>query len=110
MKNSRIVRAYDSINPSPAEKAKMLDAILAEANLEEKPVRQRKKKEPVVYTARPTKVSKRSTVMTNQNSILAEFMKIGENLFYIGLIFQHIVGNISGFDRIRLKWFVRINQ
>ena len=44
MKNNRIVRAYDSINPSPAEKAKMLDAILAEANLEEKPTRERKKK------------------------------------------------------------------
>ena len=37
MKNSRIVRAYDSINPSIEEKQRMLDAILQEANLEEKP-------------------------------------------------------------------------
>ena len=59
MKNDRIVRAYDSINPSTAEKAKMLDAILQEANLEEKPVKARKKREPIVYTARAPKTSKR---------------------------------------------------
>lgn len=57
MRNQRIVRAYDSINPSPAEKARMLDAILAEAHLEEAPRKTRKKKEPVIYTAKPTKTS-----------------------------------------------------
>jgi len=61
MKNNRITRAYDSINPSPADKAKMLDAILAEANLPEEPPKPKKqRKEPVVYTARATKSSKRS--------------------------------------------------
>ena len=62
MKNNRIVRAYDSINPSIADKQKMLDAILAEANLEEKPEKVRKKREPVIYTGRPTKTSKRSLI------------------------------------------------
>jgi len=61
MKNNRIVRAYDSINPSSYDKAKMLDAILAEANLEEEPMKPKsKKKEPVIYSARPTRSSKRS--------------------------------------------------
>lgn len=64
MKSERIVRAYDSINPSPAEKARMLDAILAEAALEEKPKQKRKAKEPIVYTAKPTKVSRRSMIGT----------------------------------------------
>lgn len=70
MKNNRIVRAYDSINPSPAEKAKMLDAILAEANLEEKPTRERKKKNTVVYTAKATKPSKRSSFMAIAASLI----------------------------------------
>ncbi len=52
MKNNRIIRAYDSINPSPADKSRMLDAILAEAKLEEPVRKQRKKKEPIVYTAK----------------------------------------------------------
>lgn len=63
MKNNRIVRAYDSINPSPVEKQKMLDAILAQADLSEAPPRPKKqKKEPVVYTAHPTKSSKRGII------------------------------------------------
>ena len=62
MKNNRIIQAYDSINPSPADKAKMLDAILSEAKLEEKPAHRRQKKEPVVYTGRPTKTTKRSLI------------------------------------------------
>lgn len=70
MKNNRIVRAYDSINLSPAEKAKMLDAILAEANLEEKPTRERKKKNTVVYTAKATKPSKRSSFMAIAASLI----------------------------------------
>ena len=70
MKNNRIVRAYDSINPSPAEKAKMLDAILAEANLEEKPTRERKQKHTVVYTAKAPKPSKRSNFVAIAASLV----------------------------------------
>lgn len=62
MKNNRIVKAYDSINPSAAQKQRMLDAILAEANFEEKPRKVAKRKEPIVYTAKPTKTSKRSLI------------------------------------------------
>jgi len=58
MKNNRIVKAYDSINPSAADKQRMLDAILAEANLEETPRQTQKAKEPIVYTAKPTKTNK----------------------------------------------------
>lgn len=64
MKNRRIIQAYDSINPSPADKQRMLDAILAQAPQEEKPRRKKQKKEPIVYTATPTKTSKRSFVGT----------------------------------------------
>lgn len=62
MKNNRIVRAYDSINPSPVDKQRMLDAILAEANLTEEPHRQARsqkrdvpimKQEPNVYKKKP---------------------------------------------------------
>lgn len=63
MKNERIVRAYDSINPTPQEKERMLRNILAEADLE-KPVRKAKKKEPVVYTARATKTNPVSLIAT----------------------------------------------
>lgn len=62
MKNNRIVKAYDSINPSAAQKQRMLEAILAEANFEEKPRKAAKRKEPIVYTAKPTKTSKRSLI------------------------------------------------
>lgn len=64
MKNDRIVKAYDSINPSIADKQKMLNVILQEAHLEEKPVKARKKRDSIVYTATPAKTSKRSTFMT----------------------------------------------
>ena len=37
MKNKRIIQAYDTVTPSAAQKAKMLDAILAEADLKEQP-------------------------------------------------------------------------
>ena len=84
MKNSRIVRAYDSINPSIEEKQRMLDAILQEASLEEKPTRERKKREPVVHTAKPTKVSRRSTIMTIAASIVM--------LLFSGLVLAHMIG------------------
>lgn len=54
MKNPRIVQAYNSINPSAAQKQRMLEAILAQASPEEPP---KKKREPVVYTAKATKTS-----------------------------------------------------
>lgn len=56
MKNNRIVRAYDSINPSSADKARMLDAILAEARLPEEHRKQTaaaRKREPTVYKKKP---------------------------------------------------------
>lgn len=63
MKNNRIIKAYDSINPSEAEKQRMLDAILREAKLEETPRKQeKKKKEPMVYTAKPTRTTRRSLI------------------------------------------------
>lgn len=64
MKNNRIVRAYDSINPSPVDKQRMLDAILAEANLPEEPRRQTapvKKREPNVYKMKPTPKRRRGS-------------------------------------------------
>ena len=60
MKNNRIVRAYDSINPSPVDKQRMLDAILAEAKLEDKPQHSGKKREPIVYTAKAPQPRRRS--------------------------------------------------
>ena len=70
MKNNRIVRAYDSINPSPRDKQRMLDAILAEANLPEEPRRQERsqkrdvpvmKQEPNVYKMKPTPKRRRGS-------------------------------------------------
>ena len=86
MKNQRIIRAYDSINPSPAEKQQMLDAILAEASLSEKHVKQKKaRKEPIVYTAKPTKSSRRSTI----GAIAASFIM----LVIAGVILASMVRN-----------------
>ena len=51
MKNQRIIRAYDSINPTPDQKDRMLRAILSESG--EKP------KGRSVYTATPRKTSAR---------------------------------------------------
>jgi len=70
MKNNRIVRAYDSINPSPVDKQRMLDAILAEANLSEEPRRQPrprkqeapvKKQDPNVCRMKPTPKPRRGS-------------------------------------------------
>ena len=62
MKNKRIIQAYDSINPSISDKQRMLDAILAETNLEEKSQKQKKKRESVIYTAKPARTTKRSLI------------------------------------------------
>ncbi len=65
MKNQRIRQAYDTINPTAEQKDRMLRSILQEADFPEEPVRQPKsrKKEPVVYRARPTKTNKKSAFM-----------------------------------------------
>ncbi len=63
MKNQRIRQAYDTISPTAAQKDRMLGAILQEADFREAPVKQARKKEPVVYTARPAKTSKKSAFM-----------------------------------------------
>lgn len=60
MKNNRIIRAYDSINPSAADKQRILDRVLQEVDPEEKPRKPGKARETVVYTAKPAKTSKRS--------------------------------------------------
>ncbi len=65
MKNNRIVNAYDTINPTREQKNRMLAAILKEADFAEKPVyppKQKRQKGPIVYTAKPTKISKKSTI------------------------------------------------
>lgn len=84
MKNNRITRAYDSINPSIADKQRMLDAILAEAKLEDKPEKpKRAKKEPVIYTAKPTKTSKLG-VIGGLAACLAVFVIGGYILLNLG--------------------------
>ncbi len=83
MKNNRIIRAYDSINPSPYDKAKMLDAILAQANLEEKPEPPRKRREPTLYTAKATKTSRRG-ILGGLAACLAVFVIGGAVLLQLG--------------------------
>lgn len=84
MKNNRIARAYDSINPSPADKQRMLQAILAEANLQDKPEKAKKTgKEPIVYTAKATRTSKRG-IIGGLAACLAVFVIGGAVLLQLG--------------------------
>ncbi len=92
MKNSRIVSAYDTVTPTAQQKDRMLAAILQEADFQEAPVKQTKKKEPVIYTARPTKTSKKSAFMTIAASlamvavsaaVLAQMLKQPEGPAYV---------------------------
>ena len=62
MKNNRIRNAYDSINPGPAQKQQMLDAILSSADLKESPRQSRRTREPVVYTAKQSTTHKRTNI------------------------------------------------
>lgn len=62
MKNQRMVKAYDSINPSTADRERILKAILQEANLEEAPQKTRRTREPVIYTSKPAKTSCKSLI------------------------------------------------
>lgn len=55
MKNKRIIRAYDSINPTNSDRERMLSNILAQANLEEDTGMQRRRVRPDVRPTRKTK-------------------------------------------------------
>ena len=55
MKNSRIIKAYDSINPTQDQKQRMLDAILQEAPDLEKPVSRKR-----TYTAKAVQPNRRT--------------------------------------------------
>ena len=61
MKNKRIIQAYDTVTPSAAQKAKMLDAILAEADLKEQP--RKVTRTPNVRTMKPGKKRRTSPVL-----------------------------------------------
>ena len=52
MKNNRITRAYDSINPTASDKERMLDHILANARLEERSGTQNRRVRPETRHAR----------------------------------------------------------
>lgn len=62
MRNKRIINAYDSINPSLSDKQRMLDAILSEAKLEEASRKNRKIREPEIYTQKQSAIPKRRNV------------------------------------------------
>ena len=55
MKNKRIIRAYDSINPTNSEKERMMKNILAQADLEEDTGMQSRRVRPDVRPTRKTK-------------------------------------------------------
>ena len=61
MKNKRIIQAYDTVTPSAAQKAKMLDAILEEADLKEQP--RKIHRTPNVRTMRPGKKRRANPVL-----------------------------------------------
>lgn len=62
MKNNRIRNAYDSINPGPAQKQQMLDAILSSADLKESPQQPRRSQKPVAYTAKQSTTHKQTNI------------------------------------------------
>ena len=61
MKNKRIIQAYDTVTPRAAQTAKMLDAILAEADLKEQP--RKIPRNPNVRTMKPGKKRRTSPVL-----------------------------------------------
>ncbi len=71
MKNKRIMDAYDTIIPNPADKQRMLDAILAEAQLEEAPHKEKRLKEPIVYTKKQSVKPNRGSVFGTLAAVLA---------------------------------------
>lgn len=80
MKNKRIMNAYDSINPSPADKQRMLDAILADAGLEDAPQKTREK---VVYTKKQSTKTSRSNIVGTLAAAAALFVVAGFGLAFL---------------------------
>ena len=83
MKNNRIRIAYDSINPSLSDKHRMLDAILAEAHLDESVEKKRKNREPIVYTQKQPGTTRRRNVFTPIAATVALFLVTGIAVFAI---------------------------
>ena len=77
MKNRRIMNAYDSINPSVSDKQRMLDAILAEAELEDAPNKTRRTREPVVYTRKQSVKTSRTNIVGTIAATVALFVVTG---------------------------------
>lgn len=80
MRNKRIMNAYDSINPSLSDKQRMLDAILADASLEE-PVRRTREK--VVYTKQQSTKTSRSSIWGTVAAAIALIMVAGFGLNFL---------------------------
>lgn len=89
MKNKRIMNAYDSINPNPADKQRMLDAILAEAKLEEAPHKEKKIKEPIVYTKKQSAKSNMGSVFGTLAAAIVLVIVAGFGFSYLKN-FQHL--------------------
>lgn len=83
MKNNRIRDAYDSINPSPVDKQRMLDAILAEAKLEEVPRKTVRKRQPIVYTSKQSATPKRSGLFGTLAAMIALVIVAGFALRFL---------------------------
>lgn len=83
MKNNRIRNAYDSINPSPVDKQRMLDAILAEAKLEEVPRKTGKKRQPTVYTSKQSATPKRGGLFGTLAAVIALVIVAGFALRFL---------------------------
>lgn len=83
MKNKRIMNAYDSINPSLSDKQRMLDAILAEASLEEAPRKTARRREPVVYTKVQSATPKRGSIWGTLAAAVALFVVAGFGLAFL---------------------------
>lgn len=77
MKNKRIIHAYDSINPSPVDRQRMLESILAEAKLEDTPNKTRRAREPVVYTRKQSAKTNRNNIVGTIAAAVALFVVTG---------------------------------
>lgn len=83
MKNKRIMNAYDSINPSLSDKQRMLDAILAEAKLEDVPRKTARRREPVVYTKVQSATPKRGSIWGTLAATVALLLVAGFGLAFL---------------------------
>lgn len=77
MKNKRIIHAYDSINPSPVDRQRMLESILAEAKLEDATNKTRRAREPVVYTRKQSAKTNRNNIVGTIAATVALFVVTG---------------------------------